>query len=140
MRGYPVAFTVTERQKPYPTCSIRQMPTPTDRCRIGVAKGAPVSFVAQTRYEYAPFRRPKTVYIRTNPSRPSVKRVAIARKSGSSLAVKFLTPVEFWGMPLPWSHHCPSVGYGEAAIEKIFSTAVEFPTPPPPCVLLIQPN
>src|SRR5204862_7416318 len=60
MRGYPVAFTVTEGQKPYPTCSIRQMPTPTDRCRIGVAKGAPVSFVAQTRYEYAPFRRPRT--------------------------------------------------------------------------------
>src|SRR5438034_9994763 len=68
MRGYPVAFTVTEGQKPYPTCSIRQMPTPTDRCRIGVAKGAPVSFVAQTRYEYAPFRRPRTEADQLGPS------------------------------------------------------------------------
>ena len=82
MRGYPVAFTVTEGQKPYPTCSIRQMPTPTDRCRIGVAKGAPVSFVAQTRYEYAPFRRPRTEADQLGPSAnmdrftPSHSRVA----------------------------------------------------------------
>src|SRR5207302_10360521 len=82
MRGYPVAFTVTEGQKPYPTCSIRQMPTPTDRCRIGVAKGAPVSFIAQTRYEYAPFRRPRTEVDQLGPSvnmdrfTPSHSRVA----------------------------------------------------------------
>src|SRR5437016_14189079 len=43
-------------------------------------------------------------------------------------------------MPLPRSHHWPSVGYGEAAIEKMFSTAVEFPTALPPCVFLIEPN
>ena len=66
--------------------------------------------------------------------------MAIAGKSGSSLAVKFVTPVELCGMPLPRSHHWPSVGYGEAAIEKMFSTAVEFPTAPPPCVFLIEPN
>src|SRR5207237_1921999 len=75
-----------------------------------------------------------------DPSRPSVKRVAIAGKSGSSLAVKFVTPVELCGMPLPRSHHWPSVGYGEAAIEKMFSTAVEFPAALPPCVFLIEPN
>src|SRR5205809_7778919 len=83
MRGYPVAFTVTEGQKPYPTCSIRQMPTPTDRCRIGVAKGGPDSFVAQTRYEYAPFRRPRTEADQLGPAAnmdrltPSHSRVGI---------------------------------------------------------------
>src|SRR5438046_4130139 len=58
------------------------MPEPRDRCRIGGAKGAPVSFVAQPRYEYAPFRRPRTEADQLGPSAnmdrftPSHSRVA----------------------------------------------------------------
>src|SRR5207244_11471413 len=101
MRGYPVGFTVTEGQKPYPTCSIRQMPTPTDRCRIGVAKGAPVSFVAQTRYEYAPFRRPRTEADQLGPSAnmdrftPSHSRVATPMAAGRTRTIVQFRPTRY---------------------------------------------
>src|SRR5207247_6426388 len=101
MRGYPVAFTVTEGQKPYPTCSIRQMPTPTDRCRIGVAKGAPVSFVAQTRYEYAPFRRPRTEADQLGPSAnmdrftPSHSRVATPKAARPTRTIVLLRSTRY---------------------------------------------